>query len=436
MTPTPEQEAVFDSVANLASHLCIEAVAGSGKTTTAEKAARLAKGRVGFVAFNSHIAQELKRRLNGCADASTLHSLGYRAVLKAFPGAEVVEKKAELLLGKMEPGWFFTGRNGRSIPRDVAKATLHLAKLCKYTLADESCVDDLAELVEHYGVEMPNDVHPDHVLFTVPQLLAACEQDTETVDFDDQVWMPVRKNLAVGEYGTLFVDEAQDLSRVQQTLARKAGERLVIVGDRAQAIYGFAGSDCDALPRLASELDGCQSRPLTVTFRCPQSHVSLARQLVPQIQAAGQAVSGIVRCIEPRDVRWELLPGDLGICRCNAPITEAVYLAHEGDRPSRSPQRRREHVPGTRRPGGVPRRPRLAIRLDQRADRLPGRAVQRRPGRKQGRAVQRSPCEGPGSWAGRGNRSGEAAPGPQGSAGVGTAAGIEPVLYRRHPRQT
>src|SRR5205823_6538699 len=146
----------------------------------------------------------------------------------------------------------------------------------------------------------------------VAELVELAAKETATIDYDDMVWLPVRGNWSVGSFDTLFVDEAQDLSRVQQALACKATARLVVCGDRRQSLYGFAGSDCEALPRLAGELDGtdrkCLSRPLTVTFRCPMAHVELARKIVPEIEPAAGAVPGVVSSIDPTDAGHELMP--------------------------------------------------------------------------------------------------------------------------------
>src|SRR5262245_58726865 len=82
-TPTPQQQALYDAVASGTGHVAVEAVAGSGKTTSAVGCAAVARGRVGMVAFNKHIAAELQSRLGGTAKACTLHSLGFAAVRRA-----------------------------------------------------------------------------------------------------------------------------------------------------------------------------------------------------------------------------------------------------------------------------------------------------------------------------------------------------------------
>lgn len=326
--PTPQQEAVYDAVAAGSSHVTVQAVAGAGKSTTAVEAShRSAAARVGFVAFNRHIAADLQPKLGTRASACTLHSLGFTAVLRAFPGVEVEEGKAKRLLQGLRPKWFFEGRNGKPFARDPAQACLQLARLCKLTLTRETERELVSNLAEYHGIDLTEE--EDGVLAAVPELIGACLEETDVVDFDDQIWFPVRRMLAVGSFDLLFVDEAQDLSRCQQVLARGAGERLCVIGDTAQAIYGFSGSDCDALPRMVEDLGretaGCVERPLTVTFRCPVAHVELARRVVPDIEPSPWAAPGVVSQVSPENIWVELMAGDLAICRCNGPLVDLAY---------------------------------------------------------------------------------------------------------------
>ncbi len=77
---------ICDAIENSSSNIAINAVAGSGKTTTiVEACKRLGENErnVIFLAFNNHIVDKLKVELKGFARASTLHSLGF-SVLKSL----------------------------------------------------------------------------------------------------------------------------------------------------------------------------------------------------------------------------------------------------------------------------------------------------------------------------------------------------------------
>jgi len=328
---TPQQQAVYDAVRATASHVNVESVAGSGKSTTAVGCAYSVPSgtKVGFVAFNKHIATELQAKLGGRASACTLHSLGFTAVRKAFPGVEVDEQKPRRLLERMRPRWASQGRSGRLVWDDRGQAALSLAGLCKKTLADPT-LGELLRLANYYGVELPpGDGVRDDIRDAVAELLDAAASQTAVIDYDDMLWLPVKLGLTPEHYAVLLVDEAQDLSRCQQELARRAGDRIVVLGDRAQSIYGFSGADPESLPTLVGELGaqpaGCLDRPLTVTFRCPSSHVALARQIVPQIEAVPGAREGTVASVRAGDLPGLIVPGDLVVCRKNAPLVSLAF---------------------------------------------------------------------------------------------------------------
>lgn len=323
--PTPQQKAIFEAIEGTKGHVVVEALAGTGKTSTAVASLGLPiKGRLGFVAFNKHIADELRSRLPVHVRACTMHSLGFDAIRKAVPsGVELDQQKLRKLAFELAP---------KNATKMQVYAAEDLARLAKYTLALEHCenpTDALADIVEHYDLDIPGDVSTcfRHVISMIDE----SANRTRTVDFDDMVWLPSRLEIEVDQFDLLFCDESQDFNRAQQNLAKKAtiGGRLCPIGDRFQSLYGFSGADCDAIPRLIGELSstplGCQSLPMTTTWRCPQSHVALARRLVPTLEAAPSASAGIVAILSAHSIEGHAAPGDMVICRKNAPLVDMAY---------------------------------------------------------------------------------------------------------------
>jgi superfamily I DNA/RNA helicase len=137
---------------------------------------------------------------------------------------------------------------------------------------------------------------------------------TDVIDFDDMILFPLIKNLRV-KFGkdVIFLDEAQDLSRARQALARKflkPSGRLVIVGDDRQAIYGFSGADAAALDNLVQSMNATVL-PLSITWRCPKAVVSLAQTIVPDIEAAPTAPEGVVSTVHLQDeAAWASLASE------------------------------------------------------------------------------------------------------------------------------
>lgn len=292
-----------------APHLIVEARAGTGKTTTLVEGLKRIKGipsdlapspqqaavwecmglsaghaqSICFVAFNKSIATELQARVPAGCDAMTMHSIGYKAVTKAFgrqePNSYVVQDHVSEILER-------DIREIRKYEPDLLSATEKLVSLCKMNLTDPT-PEKLAEMAAYYDVDMNGS--SGKVFDLVPKVLDRCRSPKGRISFDDMIWLPVVMNLPVYRYDLLLVDEAQDLNRCQQALAKMAGRRLILCGDPKQAIYGFAGADAQSLPRMAEELGqtdrGCTTLPLTVTRRCGKAIVEEARKIVPDFEA-------------------------------------------------------------------------------------------------------------------------------------------------------
>lgn len=93
---------------------------------------------------------------------------------------------------------------------------------------------------------------------------------------------------------------------------------MLAVGDPRQSIQGFAGADPESFASLKAELDAVEL-PLSVCYRCPTSHLDLARLIVPQIEAAPEAIEGELDHMKIDDVLAGAQEGDLILSRLTAP---------------------------------------------------------------------------------------------------------------------
>lgn len=323
ITPNPQQQAIWDAIAE------------------SKNEARTCA----FVAFNKSIAQELGRRIPPGCDAMTLHSLGNRAVSKAFGYCKldgnrvkrIIEEVLEIDLGDWKV---------KQEMWDVVVATETLVRLVKQNLVPVDIEDDrdrqhveglLQDLVDYYELEMDNGVKRE-VFDLVPQVIDRCKEVAKdhTINFDDMIWLPVILGLPMHQYDLLLVDECQDLNRCQQALARKAGKRLVLCGDPKQAIYGFAGADARSMDRMKDELGntprGCVELPLTVTRRCGKAIVQEAKQWVPDFEAhednpEGNILTAVYNDEETdgRSYHTMVREGDFILCRVNAPLVSQCF---------------------------------------------------------------------------------------------------------------
>lgn len=146
---------------------------------------------------------------------------------------------------------------------------------------------------EHYEESAARAARrPSRSLAEVAELYARYEAEKKRrrlLDFDDLLWWCGQALETDAEFAAsqrfrfrhLFVDEFQDVSPAQLRLVRAwLGDRtdLCAVGDDAQAIYGFAGADPNALRRFGAVFPGAEVVRLGVNYRS-----------TPQIVAASAA---------------------------------------------------------------------------------------------------------------------------------------------------
>ena len=114
---------------------------------------------------------------------------------------------------------------------------------------------------------------------------------TGGLDFDDLVARPLalleaEPGLLAGWRATcaeLLVDEVQDVDRSQLELAlllAAPANRIFLVGDDDQSIYGWRLADVRRVLDLAGRLPGLRRHDLVTNFRCPAPVVERAVRLV------------------------------------------------------------------------------------------------------------------------------------------------------------
>ena len=136
------------------------------------------------------------------------------------------------------------------------------------------------------------------------------------------IFFPTFYNLVGKQYDYVFVDEAQDLNKTQLEIvasALKSNGKLVAIGDSFQAIYSFRGGDSDSMQNIKDRFK-CKSMPLSITYRCPTSHVEFVKQFVPNIEAAPNAKKGEIINIKDDEFVNYVKENDLVLCRYNAPL--------------------------------------------------------------------------------------------------------------------
>lgn len=342
MTPSRYQLALYEAMEHGTGNLAVCARAGSGKSTSLEGGCRRINPRfsVRVVAFNRHIAKPMAERLRDLrnVEVRTTHSASFEAVTAAFGRVKVDDSKYFTLCREASDKARFSGcfPFDRELHPDTVEAlsagkpAVALRQLCDLARMTLSPVtpSGLYDLAANYDI----DVDPDAWEFferAVPLILDyGRELAPETVDYTDMIWLAATdRRVRCRQFDMVLVDEAQDLAAASlEAIARmlKPTGRLVAVGDDRQACYAFAGADPGSFQRIVARF-ACEILPLSICYRCPTSHLDLAREIVPDIEARPDAPLGEVATLTEVQLRERLQPDDLIICRLTAPVVKLAY---------------------------------------------------------------------------------------------------------------
>ncbi len=278
--PTPQQQAILDAFLD-AKGIAVQALAGTGKTTTLVLLARALMGRspqarIVYTAFNASIVADARRgRFGRNVTASTMHSLARQALLQtgyaakiehADKGARWPEQWAEVL---GIPGATAAGTREGAAPADAVEvARLVIATVRKFRESADGepgrqhlpylagpAGRPLSETVLSYARQAWADISDTGN----GRLLAAGR--ALRVEHDDylKVWALSRPRI---DAQVIFFDEAQDVNDVMRRVILDQPAQTVVVGDSHQSIYGFRGA-IDALKDWPADI----VLPLTQSWR-------------------------------------------------------------------------------------------------------------------------------------------------------------------------
>lgn len=314
--PSKFQQAIYDWITNGSGNAVVNAVAGSGKTTTIVNALTLIPKdkKIIFLAFNKSIANELKDRVPEHVQVSTLHSLGFRTYMRKAKGVKTDDRKYKNLIRQMSFAW-----NLREMYQDENDINEYIDRINQLTQLGRlnlcSTPESLLDVANKHDIPILNG----EILRSL-EVIGAGSNDIYTVDFTDMLYMPIRKDANFDTFDWVFVDECQDLNPVQQAILKKIlkpTSRFVAVGDPGQAIYGFAGADSESFKKLQA-FSNTISLPLSCSYRCGTEIINLAKSIVPEIESPEGQYAGKISEIE-NDLS-SISSGDFIICRNIKPL--------------------------------------------------------------------------------------------------------------------
>jgi DNA helicase-2/ATP-dependent DNA helicase PcrA len=226
--------------------------------------------------FSNKAAMEMKTRLQGHVSldelaVSTFHSFGL-SVLK--------EHYAECGRGK---DFYIVEEDDM---QDIVSGLLGGGKKVEVALREiEACKQGIQQ-VKNYG--------------SLFERYNSILKDMNAVDLGDLVYLPAvlfrEKPEILEKYQKRFqwilVDEFQDINQAQydllMLLAGSGSSNLFIIGDPDQAIYGFRGSDTVFMKKIGEEYPGIKVMHLGRSFRCPDTVIRVAGQIL----GAKSAITG------------------------------------------------------------------------------------------------------------------------------------------------
>ncbi|ARE74300.1 DNA helicase [Streptomyces sp. Sge12] len=242
---TDEQAAALEAFRS-GGHLAIQAGAGTGKTSTLAfltEQMPLQRGR--YLAFNRAIALDAAARFPSAVQCKTAHSLAYAALGHRFRGR---------LNAPRRPGWQIGQDLGLSTPADIGPVGLLPATLSNAMLRTLTrfCQSADMRLANHHVPQLrglDDDDHAELADLILPYAAKAWAdlQDPYggAVRFEHDHYLKMwalTEPVLHGDF--LLLDEAQDTNPVleQIVLAQQEHTQIVMVGDSAQAIYGWRGA--------------------------------------------------------------------------------------------------------------------------------------------------------------------------------------------------
>lgn len=308
---------IFDKIRYTTSNICVEATAGSGKSTTILSALPLIpkfKKSI-FLSFSNAIVDELKSRVPDYIQASTLHSLGCRMLLKWHPGARIDDNKWFSILAEQLKPHEKTKVNFKRCGK--------IAEVLNYARMTLTTPDarELSTMCDHYSLDYDDSIIEESIKYLN---LSVQKRYLYKIDFTDMVYWPAIDTRVVNErYDYVFLDEAQDLNNSQRLFIErilKSNGRLIAVGDSRQSIYSFAGSNIDSFEKLQTRPNTIVL-PLSISYRCAKNIVKKAKEVYPEIEAFEQNEEGVVR----KGSVDEVGEGDMVLCRKTAPLIAVFF---------------------------------------------------------------------------------------------------------------
>lgn len=269
---TDEQKEVIECSKHLKQNeiLKINAFAGTGKTTTLIEITKANENKKYlYLAFNSSIVKEARKKFGTNVDVYTLHSLAYKA-LEDKPKIRTNDYDMLSIQQILE-----LSDSNLSICSDIVKV---LKRFC------QSDANQIIEMRQYFDKAHSSVFEYAKVLWEKME-----KREIEvTHDFYLKYFSMNHKALELlsDAYDGFLLDEAQDSNPVTIKIFNALQGQKILVGDKYQQIYQFRGS-LNAMEMIKAKYEFF----LTHTFRCSKSVVDEANKVLKNYLGAKKYLS-------------------------------------------------------------------------------------------------------------------------------------------------
>jgi len=294
--------------------LVVMAGAGSGKTRalTARVCALLERGvapeRILLLTFTRRAADDMLARASALVGASSLasrrpwggtfHAIAYRLVAMhtealGLPGVSVLDPADAAVTMDMV----------REERKQLVGTDERLPRSGTLVEAISRAVNTSQPLRAVIDAEYPWCVPQADAVAELARAYVARKRAHGLLDFDDLLlaWRALLNDPTIGAtirdlWDHVLVDEYQDVNQLQVDIVaglRPDGAGLTVVGDEAQAIYGFRGCDPSHLHDLTMRYPQATVIKLERNYRSRQPVLDVANAVRPEGQAGPLVLAGV-----------------------------------------------------------------------------------------------------------------------------------------------
>lgn len=334
--PTDEQDYIAQLYATRAD-VIVEAGAGAGKTSTIRYLANLDPRRsFQYMAFNTALVEDAVRTMPENVKSRTVHSLAMGAVgWKYQPRLKSSQRMRSTQIARILDIGSMSIRYARQIKtldasRLAGVVIVALERFCQ-SADDEPSTDHFPYLA---GIDDPKEdgrrgwannlALRTHLLPALRRAWADAQEENGVLPYKHAYYLKLAQLRGMRiRRQVIVIDEAQDLAPVMLAIVEaQTHAQIIMVGDSAQAIYGFTGA-IDALERARSMNAGAKRGRLSLSFRFGAAIAEAANVLLAnlgtdlRLRGLASIESYLDRIPTPRAV----------LTRTNAVAVQEVLLA-------------------------------------------------------------------------------------------------------------